>query len=38
MEGGYHGHDGTRRMWTDLLGAYPDFSIEFMRCTTWAGT
>lgn len=29
MEGGYHGHDGTRRWWTDLLGAFPDFSIEF---------
>src|SRR3954462_7974607 len=29
MEGGYHGHDGTRRWWTDLLGAFPDFSVEF---------
>ena len=26
----YHGHDGTRRWWTDLLGAFPpDFSVEF---------
>ena len=29
MEGGYHGHDGARRLWTDWLGAFPDFSIEF---------
>lgn len=29
MEGGYHGHDGTRRMWTNLLDAFPDISIEF---------
>jgi ketosteroid isomerase-like protein len=29
MEGGYHGHDGTRRWWTDLLGSFPDFSVEF---------
>ena len=28
MEGGYHGHDGIRRMWTDLFGAFPDFSPE----------
>jgi len=28
VEGGYHGHDGTRRWWTDLLGAFPDFSAE----------
>ena len=29
MEGGYHGHEGTRRWWTDLLGSFPDFSVEF---------
>ena len=37
MEGGYHGHDGTRRMWTDLLGAYPDFSIEFYEVHDMGG-
>ena len=29
MQGGYHGHEETRRMWTDLLGVFPDFSLEF---------
>jgi ketosteroid isomerase-like protein len=29
MEGGYHGHDGTRRLWTDFLAVFPDFSLEF---------
>ena len=29
MEGGYHGHDGMRRLWTDFLGAFPDFRLEF---------
>jgi ketosteroid isomerase-like protein len=28
MEGSYHGHDGTRQWWTDLLGSFPDFSVE----------
>jgi hypothetical protein len=37
MEGGYHGHDGSRRMWTDLLGAYPDFSIEFYEVHDMGG-
>src|SRR5215212_9648782 len=37
MEGGYHGHGETRRMWTDLLGAYPDFSLEFYEVHDMGG-
>ena len=37
MEGGYHGHDGTRRWWTDLLGAFPDFSVEFYEVHDMGG-
>jgi ketosteroid isomerase-like protein len=30
LEGGgpYRGHDGVRRWWEDLLGVFPDYSIE----------
>ena len=28
MEGGYHGHDGLRRWWKDVLGAFPDYTVE----------
>jgi hypothetical protein len=28
MEGRYHGHDGIRRMWEDLLNAVPDLTTE----------
>ena len=28
IEGGYHGHDGIRRWWEDVLDAFPDFTIE----------
>ena len=31
MEGSYHGHEGVRRWWKDLLGAFPDFSIEVVE-------
>jgi hypothetical protein len=37
MEGGYHGHDGTFRWWTDLLGAFPDFSVEFYEVHDMGG-
>ena len=28
MEGGYYGHQGMRRWWTDFLGAFPDYICE----------
>ena len=29
VEGGtYHGHEGTREWWNNLLGVFPDFTIE----------
>ena len=28
MEGGYHGHDGIRRWWQNLLDAIPDYTLE----------
>ena len=28
MEGGYHGHDGIRQWWQNLLGAIPDYTLE----------
>ena len=31
MEGGYHGHDGIRRWWQNLLDAFPDYSIEIVE-------
>jgi ketosteroid isomerase-like protein len=31
MEGDYHGHDGIRRWWAGLLGAFPDFNAEVVE-------
>jgi ketosteroid isomerase-like protein len=28
IEGSYHGHEGMRRWWNNLLDAFPDFTIE----------
>lgn len=28
MEGGYHGHEGMRRWWSNLLDALPDYTAE----------
>ena len=28
IEGGYHGHDGIRRWWENLLDTFPDFTID----------
>lgn len=28
MEGGYPGHDGLRRWWDNLLGVFPDYTVE----------
>jgi ketosteroid isomerase-like protein len=28
MEGGYHGHDGIRQWWQNLLDAIPDYILE----------
>ena len=28
IEGGYHGHDGMRRLWEDVLNATPDLTME----------
>jgi ketosteroid isomerase-like protein len=28
MEGAYRGHDGLRRWWDSLLGAFPDYTAE----------
>jgi hypothetical protein len=31
IEGGYHGHDGIRRWWENLLDVFPDFKIEVVE-------
>ena len=31
IEGSYHGHDGIRRFWKNLLDAFPDFTIEVVE-------
>jgi ketosteroid isomerase-like protein len=31
VEGGYRGHDGVRRWWEQLLGAFPDFHAEILE-------
>lgn len=31
VEGGYRGHDGVRRWWAQLLGAFPDFHVEILE-------
>src|SRR6266550_3445433 len=28
IEGAYHGHEGMRRWWRNLLDAFPDFTVE----------
>ena len=28
VEGGYHGHDGIRHWWQNLLDAFPDYTLE----------
>ena len=28
VEGGYHGHEGFRRWWENVLNAFPDYTIE----------
>ena len=31
LEGGYRGHDGVRRWWAHLLGAFRDFRVEILE-------
>ena len=31
MEGDYHGHDGIRRWWGQLLDVFPDFATEVVE-------
>jgi ketosteroid isomerase-like protein len=31
VEGGYRGHEGVRRWWEQLLGAFPDFQAEILE-------
>jgi ketosteroid isomerase-like protein len=31
MEGSYHGHEGVRRYWRDVLAASPDFTVEIVE-------
>lgn len=31
MEGSYHGHEGIRRYWRDLLAVSPDFRLEVVE-------
>jgi ketosteroid isomerase-like protein len=31
VEGAYSGHDGVRRWWEQLLGAFPDFHAEILE-------
>ena len=31
IEGGYHGHDGIRRWWANLLDILPDWTIEVVE-------
>lgn len=28
LEGGYRGHEGVRRWWSNLLGVLPDYTVE----------
>jgi SnoaL-like domain len=28
MEGAYQGHEGLRRWWDNLLGTFPDYTVE----------
>jgi hypothetical protein len=43
MEGGYHGHEGIRRWWNNLLDAIPDYAMNADirvsgRCVTFCVT
>jgi ketosteroid isomerase-like protein len=31
VEGNFHGHDGVRRWWEDLLEAFPDYTAEIVE-------
>ena len=31
VEGSFHGHDGVRRWWEDLLAAFPDYTAEILE-------
>jgi ketosteroid isomerase-like protein len=31
MEGGYHGHDGIRRWWGNMLDVFPDWAVEVVE-------
>jgi hypothetical protein len=31
MEGSYHGRDGIRRFWENLLGVWPDLSVQIRQ-------
>jgi ketosteroid isomerase-like protein len=31
IEGGYRGHEGTRRWWDAFLGAFPDYTLEMVE-------
>jgi ketosteroid isomerase-like protein len=31
VEGSYHGRDGVRRWWTNLLDAFPDYAAEVLE-------
>jgi hypothetical protein len=31
VEGDYHGHDGMRRWWANVLDAFPDYSLEVLE-------
>ena len=31
IEGGYHGHDGIRRWWANLLDTLPDWTLEVVE-------
>src|SRR5262245_14141410 len=37
MEGGYHGHDGIRRWWKNLLDTIPDFTVEVIEVRELGG-
>jgi hypothetical protein len=31
MEGGYHGHDGIRRWWGNMLDVFPDWAVDVVE-------
>ncbi len=37
IEGGYHGHEGLRRWWQDLLEAWPDYTVEVVEVRDLGG-